>query len=144
MNNSGILSDSKSVRTTGGGLGNKLTSALSRVASNFKAGTYLKKNADEMASDEDFLELQQTMSEFNSLADLIIKYNSCIKICKIIEANDDPCFGPTKTWSPSFSDASVTSVRQLFDTCKDNLLSIQKSKDKEIESYLEEFAEEKV
>jgi hypothetical protein len=97
-----------------------------------------------MASDEDFLELQQTMSDFNSLDDLIIKYNSCIKICKIIEANDDPCFGPTKTWSPSFSDASVTSVRELFDSCKDNLFSIQKSKDKEIESYLEEFAEEKV
>ncbi len=37
MNSSSYFSDTKSVRTTGGGLANRLTTALSRVAWNYKS-----------------------------------------------------------------------------------------------------------
>ena len=40
MSNSSYFSDTKSVRTTGGGLANRLTTALSRVAWNYKSSNF--------------------------------------------------------------------------------------------------------
>ncbi len=45
--------------------------------------------------DEELQELQQLLEEFNNLTDLTVKINSQIKICKIIEANDDYVYGLT-------------------------------------------------
>ncbi len=102
LNNSGYFSDSKSIRTTGGGLANRLTTALSRVAWNAKSGQYTLPPFAEIDTeeefkqddDEDLLELQSLIEEFNSLSDLTVKYNSQLKVCKIIEANDDYAYGP--------------------------------------------------
>ena len=72
------------MRTTGGGLANRLTTALSRVAWNFKSinFNYFLADHDEEEKklspdhDEDLSELQTLIEEFNAIADLTVKYNS--------------------------------------------------------------------
>lgn len=89
------FSDSRSIRTTGGGLANRLTNALSKVAWNCKV---TRKDGEETKydeNDEDLVELQQLIDEFNVITDLTVKINSQIKICKIIELNDDYVYGET-------------------------------------------------
>ena len=87
------FSDSRSIRTTGGGLANRLTESLSKVAWNCKV---TRKDGEEIKFDdidEDLVELQQLIDEFNVIIDLTVKLNSQIKICKIIELNDDYVYG---------------------------------------------------
>ena len=51
--NQSYMSDSKSVRTTGGGLANRLTFALSCVARNFQNGIVGQKQEQEESKVED-------------------------------------------------------------------------------------------
>lgn len=108
--NSSYYSDNKSVRTTGGGLANRLTNALSCVARNLKNGVGLdsltaqkeelteeeKKSLEvgtgyqeQPEGDEEVADLEQLIEEFNAISDLTVKLNSQVKISKIIEINDD-------------------------------------------------------
>ena len=97
LNNSSYFSDTKSMRTTGGGLANRLTTALSRVSWNAKSGQYAPLTSsdeeEDKQDDDDLNELQSLLEEFNLLSDLTVKYNSQLKVCKIVEANDDYAYG---------------------------------------------------
>jgi len=63
---------------------------------------------------------------------LTVKLNSQVKISKIVEMNEDNSYGGDNV------------VRSIMDVCKEQLLKLSSEKDKEVEAYLEEFAEEKV
>ena len=120
MSNSSYFSDTKSVRTTGGGLANRLTTALSRVAWNYKSAYFNFFTSDEESKfpedhDEDLQELQQLIEEYNIIADLTVKYNSQIKIAKIIEANDDYAYGlTTKKKLTRLTEADSKSVSSIM------------------------------
>jgi hypothetical protein len=88
--------------------------------------------------------LQSLIEEFNSLNDLTVKYNSQLKVCKIIEANEDYAYGLMAKKQGQQVNIQVPSVKVLMNDCLKLLQELSKSKDKEIEDYLEEFAEEKV
>jgi hypothetical protein len=139
------FSDSRSIRTTGGGLANRLTGSLSKVAWNCKV---TRKDGEENKFDdidEDLAELQQMIDEFNVIIDLTVKLNSQIKICKIIELNDDYAYGETTKKTLVFDSLpSIQSVRAHMDQVLNKLQELAKAKDKEVEEYLEEFASEKV
>ena len=79
------------------------------------------------------------------IADLTVKYNSQIKISKIIEANDDYAYGVTSKKKLSIvPEEGSKSVSSIMKECLTVLQDMTKAKDQEIEQYLEEFAEEKV
>ena len=63
---------------------------------------------------------------------MTVKLNSQVKISKIVEMNEDNSYGGDNV------------VRSIMDVCKEQLLKLSSEKDKEVEAYLEEFAEEKV
>lgn len=75
-----IFSGGKSNMTMGGGMANRISSALSRVVWN--------KNNNMNADDDEIAELLQNIEELNSAKDLAVKLNSQSKLCKILE-NDD-------------------------------------------------------
>lgn len=70
------FSDSRSIRTTGGGLANRLTNALSKVAWNCKVTRKEGEESKYDESDEELAELQQLIEEFNVIQDLTVKINS--------------------------------------------------------------------
>lgn len=63
---------------------------------------------------------------------MTVKLNSQVKISKIVELNEDNSYG------------GDNAVRSIMDACKEQLLKLSSEKEKEVEAYLEEFAEEKV
>lgn len=119
---------------------------MSKVAWNCKVTR--KPGAEETKfddSDEDLVELHQLIEEFNVITDLTVKINSQIKICKIIELNDDYVYGETTKKALVFDSVpDIQSVRAHMDEVLNKLQELAKTKDKEVEEYLEEFAEEKV
>ena len=70
------FSDSRSIRTTGGGLANRLTNALSKVAWNCKVTRKAGEETKFDENDEDLVELQQLIDEYNFITDLTVKINS--------------------------------------------------------------------
>ncbi|TNV74021.1 hypothetical protein FGO68_gene15886 [Halteria grandinella] len=128
MNNS-YMSDAKSVRTTGGGLANRLTSAISLLARSKQTTDEEQKHGNSESpakvsqQEEEIADLESLIQEFNSLQDLTVKLNSQVKICKIIEANEEICY------SVGEESKEDLTVRQIMDECK---------------SKLQELAEEKV
>lgn len=135
--NSSYVSDSKSVRTTGGGLANRLTFALSCVARSYKNGV-TEENSKEC--DEEVADLEQVLKEFNDIVDLTVKYNSQLKICKIVEANDESVYGSTK----NSTSGEKESVKSIMFNIRDQLQALIKDKEQEIETVQESFAEQKV
>jgi hypothetical protein len=84
------------------------------------------------------------IDEFNVIIDLTVKLNSQIKICKIIELNDDYAFGETTKKILIFdSKHTIQSVRAHMDQVLNKLQELAKAKDKEVEEYLKEYASEK-
>lgn len=126
------MSDSKSVRTTGGGLANRLTFALSCVARNFQNGIVGQKKQEEEESkveeskqvegDEEIADLEQIIKEFNDLADLSVKLNSLLKIIKILEVNDND------------DQQEQQYVKSLYESCKQELEQLKTSKEQAVES----------
>ena len=55
-----------------------------------------------------------------------------MKIVKVIEANDDGCY------------SGKDGVRELMNTCFEEIQRLNKAKESEVEEYLESFTEEKV
>ena len=109
-----------------------------------------KQNVDQNDSfDEDVDDLIFLVSELNQNEDLNVKLNNHSKICKILHNNDEQ---PKTGGQPSAAADVKGLIRQseidakfkeIMKKCKDDLEQILEEREKAIEEFLEQYAEEK-
>eukprot|EP00347_Sterkiella_histriomuscorum_P022847 403336929 len=137
----------------GGGIAGRLTSHIQSLIFN-------SQNVASEIRVEDYNDLINLVEELNKCSDIQVKLSNLIKMCKVLETNDDQFFfenQPIKVEavqenqsldldpenSQIIAEKAQESPNRLMEKCRDALQKLVDEKDKEIEEFLEKLSEEK-